>query len=195
MGWLEFSASLVKSLAWPVTAFALVMLLRAPLRQALFKVTRLKYKDLELDFGRELKQLEEEARAVDITPVRPTSVAPTDRSSTRLLEEAARLAHGLPEPAIALGWQAVEDELLSTVMHLKLSPDYPPDQSAMKNAEVLREQNAIDQRTLAVLDRLRALRNMAVHNIRAIDITTAEAIEFLALARGVVGKLQALRRM
>jgi hypothetical protein len=36
---------------------------------------------------------------------------------------------------------------------------------------------------------------MAVHNVRgAVPITTDEAIEFLALARGIVEKVRALRR-
>jgi hypothetical protein len=45
----------------------------------------LKYKDLELDFGRELKELEKDAQAIDITPQPPKSiVALLGPLSTRL---------------------------------------------------------------------------------------------------------------
>jgi hypothetical protein len=191
----QFLASIVKSLAWPVAVLVLAILLRVPLARLLTTLTHLKYKDLELDFGRELKQLEKEAKAIDITPRQPRSVAPSKSSPQQLLEEAARLAQDFPQPAVAVGWQAVEDELLSAVMRLAISPDYPPHNSALKNAEMLREQNAIDERTFELLNRMRMLRNLAVHGARnRVPITGEEAVEFLALARGVVEKLQALRR-
>jgi hypothetical protein len=194
MGWLEFLASLIKSLAWPATLVILVVLFRVQVRRALLSLTRLKYKDLELDFGHELKQLEKDARAIDITPQPPKGIAPTKRDSSQLLQEAAHLAQRFPGPAVSIGWQAVEYELRQAVMRLAISPDstaYP----ALKNVELLRAQNAIDQRTFEVLKRMRNLRNMAVHGaaLAAAPITTDEALEFLALARGVVEKLQALR--
>jgi hypothetical protein len=140
------------------------------------------------------KQLEEEARAIDIAPQPPKSIAPTKKDSSQFLEEASRLAKDFPEPAVALGWQAVEDELMSAVMRLAISPNFPPHNSAMKNAELLKDQNAIDQRTLELLNRMRNLRNMAVHGAGTRGITTDEAIEFLAIARGVVEKLRQVRR-
>jgi hypothetical protein len=191
MDWLQFLASLVKSLAWPTALVILVLLFRVPVRRALLSLTRLKYKDLELDFGRELKELEKEAKAIDITPQPPKSIAPTQRDSSQLLQEAAQLAQRFPEPAVAVAWQAVEDELMQAVMRLAISPDYP----ALKNAELLKAQNAIDQRTFELFNRMRNLRNLAVHGGHgAAFITTDEALEFLALARGVVEKLRALRR-
>jgi hypothetical protein len=195
MGWLEFLASLIKSLVWPTTLVILVVLFRVQVRRALLSLTRLKYKDLELDFGRELKQLEKEAKAIDITPQPPKSIAPTKRDSSQLLQEAAQLAQRFPEPAVAVAWQAVEDELRQAVMRLAISPDYPAHNSAFKNAELLTAQNAIDQRTVELLNRMRNLRNMAVHGSHGPAFITAdEALEFLALARGVLEKLQALRR-
>lgn len=80
---------------------------------------------------------------------------------------------------------------MQAVTRLAISPDYP----ALKNAELFRAQNEIDQRTFELLNRMRNLRNMAVHGAHgAAFITTDEALEFLALARGVTEKLQALRR-
>ena len=196
MDWLQFLASLVSSLAWPIAVVVLVILLRVPITRVLLTLTRLKYKELELDFGRELKQLEQEARAIDIVPQKPKSIAPIKKDSLQLLEEATRFAQDFPESAVAVGWQAVEDELMSAVMRLAISPDYPPYNSALKNAQLLKEQDAIDERTFAILSRMRILRDMVVHRVRVgTSITTSEeAIEFLALARGMVEKLRTLSR-
>ena len=57
---LQFFASLAGSLAWPATV--VVVVLRNQCRRFLLTLTRLRYKDLELDFGRELKEVEKKAR-------------------------------------------------------------------------------------------------------------------------------------
>jgi uncharacterized protein YutE (UPF0331/DUF86 family) len=195
MDWLQFLASIVSSFAWPATVVVLVVLLRVPVARVLLTLTKLKYKDLELDFGRELKQLEEQAKAIEVKPTLPKALAPSKREPSDLLNEAERLAQDFPEPAVAVGWQAVEEELMSVVVRLSISPDLHRYNSASKNAELLREQNAIDNRTLDVLKRMRNLRNMAVHGGHGHDrVSTDEAIEFIALARGVVEKLKALTR-
>jgi hypothetical protein len=195
MGALQFLASLISSLAWPITVTVLVFVLRVPLTRVLLTLTRLKYKDFELDFGRDLKRLEEDAKAVGIAPKDSKAIAPPRRDSLQLLEEAARIAQEFPEAAISIAWQAVEAELIAAVMRLAMSPDYPSYNSALKNAELLRDQNMIDTRTFEILNRMRVLRNAAIHGARsATAITSDEASEFVALARGVVEKLQTLRR-
>ena len=102
----------------------------------LLTLTRLKYKDLELDFGRELKQLEQKAKAIEVKPQQSKAIPPAAKDSAQLLDEAERLAQDFPEPAVAVGWQAVENELMSAVMRLAISPDYPAHNSAMKNVEL-----------------------------------------------------------
>jgi uncharacterized protein YutE (UPF0331/DUF86 family) len=195
MDWLQFIASLIKSLAWPITIVFLVVFFRTSIRRAFLKLTRLKYKDLELDFGYELKQIEKEAKAIDIVPQPSRDIGPSKRDSSHLLQEAAELAQRFPEPAVAVAWQAIEDELMQAVMRLGISPDYPAQNSAHKNAELLKAQGAIDERTIELLSRMRNLRNMAVHGGHGPDnVTHDEALEILALARGVVEKLRALRR-
>ncbi len=42
MDWLQFLASLVKSLAWPTTLVTLVLLFRVPVRRALLSLTRIR---------------------------------------------------------------------------------------------------------------------------------------------------------
>lgn len=196
MNWLQFVASVAGSLAWPVTVIAVVVLLRTQLRRVLLTLTRLRYKDLEVDFGRELKEVERKARAIDVTPTGPPpQPATAPKNAAQILAEAERLAQDFPEPAVALAWSAVEDELMGAVMRLAISPDYPPLNSALQNARLLTEQGAIDQSTLDILNRMRNLRNMAVHGGAGLTgVSTDEAREFIALARGIVEKLRRLRR-
>lgn len=196
MDWLQFLASLAGSLAWPATVVVAVVVLRNQLRRVLLTLTRLRYKDLELDFGRELKEVEKKARAIDVKPAGPPPRAiAAAKDSAQILAEAERLAEDFPEPAVALAWAAVEEELMSAVMRLAISPDYPPHNSALRNARLLLDQRAIDENTLDILNRMRNLRNVAVHGgAGPTGVSPDEAREFIALARGVVEKLRRLHR-
>lgn len=197
MDLLQFIASLTGSLAWPTVVVILAILLRVELRQLLLTLTQLRYKGLELNFRRELKLAQKEAKegkVIDVSPQRPKTIASTKTDSSRLLAEATELAHHFPEPAVAVGWQAIEDALSQAVRSRNISPDPPLDNSARKNAQLLQAQDLIDQPTVDLMNRMRNLRNMAVHRGFGATVTTDEAIEFLALAEGIVEKLRAVSR-
>src|SRR3546814_13991241 len=104
----QIIASLVESLAWPLTTLALFMLLRKPLTQILLTLTKLKYKDIELDFGRELRQITEEAMQVEVRPVPtpPIRAIGGPKVADELLEEAEKLSDEFPEPAVSVAWSA-----------------------------------------------------------------------------------------
>ncbi len=193
MDWLQFLASVVGSLAWPATVVTLIVLLRAPVTRVLLTLTHLKYKEIELDFGRELTQLEDKAKAIDVKPRQPKAHPPATKDAVPFLDEAERLAQDFPEAAVAVGWQAVEGELMFAVTWLAALPGPPFHNSAMKNSEILLAQEIINESTFDLLKRMRHLRNVAVHRDHGVGIvTTDQAIEFIALAREVVEKLGAL---
>ena len=196
MDWLQFLVSVLGLFAWPATVVVVVVLMRTQLRRVLLTLTRLRYKDLELDFGRELKEVEKKAREIDVKPSGPPPrplAAPRD--SAQILAEAERLAEEFPEPAVALARSAVEDELLSAVMRLAISPHYPPHNSALRNVQLLLDQKSIDHETFDVLTRMRNLRNIAVHGRGGVSgVSSDEAREFIALVRGIVEKVRRLRR-
>ena len=195
MSWLQFISAIVSSVAWPATLIVLVWMLREPLRRVLLTITSLKYKDLEVDFGRELKELEEKAKVINITPINRTALpSPAKDEPSQILADAERLAADFPGPAVALAWSAVESTLMQAVMRLAISPDYPSDNSAYKNTKLLAGQGLLDTQTLEVFERLRNLRNIAVHGGGGVQISFDEAREYVAIARGVVEKLTALTR-
>lgn len=94
---------MVGALAWPVAIIVLALLVRSPLRRVLLSLTRLKYKEMEIDFGRELSRIEAEAKSIDLTPAPvPEPHGHGPKNSTEQLREAARLTDDFPEPAVAL---------------------------------------------------------------------------------------------
>ncbi len=55
MDWLTFLATIIQAVAWPVTIVAIAYLLRKELRALIPLLTKLKYKDIELEFGRRVE--------------------------------------------------------------------------------------------------------------------------------------------
>ena len=58
MGALGFIASVIDSLAWPAVVVILVLALQAPLDKLLPELKRFRYGEVEIDFGREVRELE-----------------------------------------------------------------------------------------------------------------------------------------
>ncbi len=163
MDWLQFISSLIESLAWPSTIVVLVLLLRTPVTQLLQTLTKLKYKDLELDFGSELRAIKNDAKSIVVEPNARQALPELGEDKKFHLAEAKRLAPDFPEPAIAVGWRAVEDSLFDAVDRLQLASEkranFPPSQ----NIEMLRSAGYLDAETVDVLRRMRNLRNIAVY--------------------------------
>lgn len=63
MDWLTFIASIVASLAWPAAAVSVVFVLRRALNRLLPDLNRVRYKDWELEFGRQVAQARVEIEA------------------------------------------------------------------------------------------------------------------------------------
>ncbi|MEM7791596.1 MAG: hypothetical protein AAF546_09370 [Verrucomicrobiota bacterium] len=194
MNWLEFVSSLAESLAWPATVVVLVLLLRSPVSRLLLAVTRLKYKELELDFGSELRELKESAgESITVESAPQQSLpSPAEDAKSHLLE-ATRLASDFPEPAVAVGWRSVEDALFNAVDRLGLAPSEKPNFPPTRNIELLAKSGYLDLQTVDVLRRMRTLRNIAVHGGHGkSSVSVEEANEFIAFAAGVVNKLDEL---
>ena len=194
MNWMDFVASLFKSIAWPTTVLILVFSFRALIKRVLANLTRVKYGELRMDFGRELKQVEKEAKAINIQPRPLRSIAPVKKEPLKLLEEAGQLASQYPEPAISVGWQAVEAQLKDSISGLQ--PEKRHEQfslgTTLGNAEVLVGEKLIDFATFELIRSMYKLRNLAVHG-QGGSITADEAYEFLAFAKGIVEKLRESR--
>lgn len=193
MNYLEFIAAAIGALAWPVAVIVLGLILRSPLRRVLLSLTRVKYKDVEIDFGRELSQIEAQAKSIELKPV-PVRNEGARKNAAELLRDAARLAEEFPEPAVAVGWSAVEQELQAAAARLGLAADQAARFNPARIIAALRDAGHLDDQMHAILNRMRNLRNVAVHGHHGTaPVTTDEAREFLALAGGVVERLRGLR--
>lgn len=197
MNWLSFFSSIIDSLAWPAAVIIIVLVLKKPLSTLLTMLRNLKFKDLELDFGKELKIIEDKAKQVLSAETKPKVIRekPTERNSSQIIKEAERLFEEFPEPAIALAWSAVEVELIDAIMRTASSPDYPPHNSALKNAIYLEKAGYLETDKIELIKRMTNLRNIVVHGSKGAGLVTVhDAREFIALAEWLVKDLKEIKR-
>ena len=179
MDLLTFIATIVGSLAWPVFLLIVTFMLRRPIAELLPGIRKLKYKDLEVDFGKELERIEAVMDTIEdeTMPKRELPVEvqpePLPKTRTELLDKLADLA---PNAAILESWRNVERTLdfyfkcrgierpLSNQTisgHLDYDPNFPP-------------------QLVSAYQELRLLRNRAAHDRE--NLTSEHAKEFSSLA-------------
>ena len=167
MDLLTFVATIIGSLAWPVSLLIVILVLRKPLAELLPGIRKLKYKDLEVDFGKELERIEAVMDTIeDETKPRrelPAEVQPEPLPKTRN-ELLGKLAELSPNAAILESWRNVERTLdfyfkcrgierplsnQTITGHLDYDPNFPPQLvSAYQELRLLRNRAAHDRENL-----------------------------------------------
>ncbi|WP_157109398.1 hypothetical protein [Cryobacterium arcticum] len=151
MGWLEFVASVVDTIIWPVLVFTLALVFRRSIVSAVKQLRHLKAPGVEADFGESLAEAEESTEALldaaglpsGAIGATPPSQVPVDPSGT-ILRAWQNLTVHIANLAITVGGKA--------------SARNPIDQIRQLTATLNIDPSAID----TVIE-LRNLRNAVAH--------------------------------
>lgn len=183
MNGLEFTSAIISALAWPIIVLVIIFILKKPLSQLLINLSRLKYNNLEIDFGKELIKLEK------------TLEKQSEQLEQTNENEILSLAEIHPSAAILVAWTMVEKEIADTVNRLAISPDYPPYNSALKNINLLKENKYIDTATYELINEFRQLRNKVSHaHGDGEQITYLEAVKYYELSIKIIKRLREIKR-
>ena len=181
MDWLSFFASIVGSLAWPLTIVAGFFILRDNLLALFPFIERFKYKDFEVEFRRSVQELTAQSRTV-----LPVQEAEDDIPQDPLYA----LAEVSPRSAILEAWLQVEtagaEALQSSEpkMATRTSMIAP-----LRLGEYLRRREIISGQQLEIFHRLRELRNKAVH-VGDVTFQLDEVAEYIALATSLAAQIR-----
>ncbi|MBK5415033.1 DUF4145 domain-containing protein [Pseudomonas sp. TH31] len=176
MDWLQFFSSIVSSIAWPAAVVMLAYLMRNPLAKLIPLIRTLKYKDLQIDIGEQLEAVREQVDAKGETPEIATQEPPLSFQS---------LAKADPRAAVLSAWIPVETELndISRKMGMDLRS------STIRILAALYQANVLDELTFNTLQKLRHIRNTAVHVTEA-GVTFEDAINMADMCLWVNGQLK-----
>ena len=105
MDWLTFFSNAISTLAWPVTLIILFFIIRKELPKIAGSLRKVKYKDVELEFGAAIKAVAEDVKdSVPLTQSKDIAGKSTNEIKSRL-DAVAEIA---PRAAILEAWIQVE---------------------------------------------------------------------------------------
>jgi hypothetical protein len=180
MDTLTFVAEMVKALAWPITVIVVLILLRRHILALLPLIRKLRLKEFEIEFAEKVDELKDEApRALRHMPARPASAA--EQAEQQVIRQLADIS---PRAAVVEAWRVVEKtalELLRARKKIELPSDRMPPSDLGK---LLHMTGALDSDQLWLFNKLRKLRNRAVHEDFS-DVDREAVLEYIEMANGL----------
>ncbi|WP_337019993.1 hypothetical protein [Oceanobacillus massiliensis] len=187
---LEFTSSVIDSLAWPLVILIIAFILRKPIIKVFSKLNKLTYNNLEMDFSQKLESIENQMEAQEMS-VGVMQTFDSDKIKKRNILTVAKIS---PAAAIPISWSMVEQEIMSTIKRLSIS-DFPSSNSSSKNINLLVDANLIDNETRKAFDELQKLRNEIVPSNPITDnITYSDAEKYYRLSIRLIHILKSLQR-
>lgn len=172
---LDGIARILDIIAWPLVVVFSVLILRAPLTALIPLLKKLKYKGLELEFERELEALAKES-SESVKKLKQNPEAQEENIS--LVEDSQDIP---PRDMIMESWIALQATALSTAKNYKLlEPGRPI--NAFSIVKILHDYDVISKDDYNNINKLRRLRNQAVHEAD-FAISKEEAAKFMKIAR------------
>ena len=178
---LTFISELVSELSWPLLVLISVLLLRTPLANLIPLIERLKYKDFELQFSRQLRTIKEEV------PVELELGAERIDEENKYIE----IAEKSPSAAISEAWRRIE---LIAVTKLKQLLPGEEEKSGKLSVRYIERSGALIPSVERLLQDLYSLRNQAVHSPN-FAITLDDALEYIYLANVIAKQIDAISEL
>ena len=189
MDLLTFIANVVGSLAWPVTVGAIVCVLWRNRRDITRFVKTIKYKDVELTLRDDFEKATDLADGIRATlpPQQEAPVLPAPDVDDRLM----KIARLDPTLAVLSSWQKLEAKIIQLIQHNGLMRFVSPP-SFMRR---LRELEKLTPQDIELYDRLRRIRNEAVHAVQIQNrcLSLGEVTEYDKLIDTLVERLEQIR--
>jgi hypothetical protein len=183
MNWLDLIASVVSSLAWPVVVVVTLLVLKEPIERAIPRLHKLKYKELEAEFDRELVRIEKEAKEAGFENIQDDEVIEDFQEN---LKQISRIS---PNAAIVEAFREIERSAKKLLEVKGVTPDYKVAAPYRLIERVLEKTKTLGTRELKIFRDLRQLRNKITHS--EFTATEGQAIEYIELAAQLIAKMEA----
>ncbi len=191
MGWLEWSASIIGSVAWPIAIIIVALLFRRQITALLRSIRKLSWGDATVDFSAELDKIERKTQdSPEATVVQAEPNSDAEVRFNRLLEIS-------PAAAVLDAWLPIETRLRALGRQYQESSSYETQRGlgsgmSMQVRQVINMLGAkgyAKTSALKILGELQHLRNAAAHHG---DVSVVDAIRFKTLAASALAALEGI---
>ncbi len=181
MDTLTFTAEVIKALSWPTAVVLVAVMIRKPVIELLPFLRRLKYKEIELEFSKELAQLKSDIKASEPMTNQESARPARSASNNRLLD----IASISTSAAILEAWSELESASVAVASSFWMQPLGDTLKNYSKLGEYLLQCKVIDEKQLVIFNKLRTLRNKAAHAVD-LNLSEEEARTYIELATSLI---------
>ncbi|MDP4310844.1 hypothetical protein Q7W57_20770 [Stenotrophomonas geniculata] len=188
---LTFTAEVIKAVVWPASLLVLAFLLRKPLKELIPLLRRLRYKEVEIEFSREIAMLKVKSlteQPSDLPSAGVTSPGLPERLESKRLE-LLRMVPFSARVAVMEAWLEVEGAANEVASSFWSQPPSEIFRSDSTIGEYLFKCNVIGRHDLETFKRLRHLRNSAAH-AEEINLSDGDAISYVEVALSLAAKIR-----
>lgn len=182
MSALEFISKFIEATAWPISIVILGLVLRNPIKSLIMLLSKVKYKDFEFQFGKDMSDLSQRV-SKELGEVKNESG--TDSLRAKMME----ILPLSPKKVIKDVWNAVEESVLG-ISPKEMRTDTNLVKKPIKLAEALLKRQIIDETQYSIIEEMRLLRNKVVHYEKE-QITIDNALEYLDSGIKLISSLKA----
>jgi hypothetical protein len=170
MGWRQFFASVVGSLAWPVAAVTIVYIFKDQLRLLIGHIKKIGAGGVNVELS---EKVEEAIDAGEVVQVEKGLIAPDVIGLDPTL---LQLAKSFPEAALIQSFKELEALILQI---RERTPDARPSRNLYEVLKALEKQQFIPQSAVALFQSLREARNAAAHGKGEEGLSSSEALDLI----------------
>lgn len=186
MDWLTFLAKIVEALAWPAVVVGVLLYLRKEFPSIVRSLRKLKFKDVEMEFGEAAIALAAETKRV--VPAAKSDVKLMGQEEDDVVARLSAIAELSPRAAILEAWLLVE-AAAADLIRKQSTTALTANPGPMRIREGLRRAEVLTPPQEAAFEHLRRLRNEAVHAPEA-EFTAAAVAGYIESAVAMAGYLE-----
>jgi len=185
---MELWIKLIDVIAWPSVILILGFSFRSEIRRVAVRLTKLKYKDLEATFDKELNTIESNVKVFESLPSAPVedgSENIEEIPSNKPFAQILRIAEVSPRASIVEAWREIENVVT------RIAQNRGMHRNAFSGANIIKkliESDSVDKSLLDEYQRMRKLRNEAAH-AEEFQISQNEAERYITIAIEMAGFL------
>ncbi|MHC4620554.1 MAG: hypothetical protein ACYTEQ_22635 [Planctomycetota bacterium] len=177
---MEYVIRILDILAWPASVMVLLWVGRKPIEKLLSFIESVKYKDVEVKFGKQLAQVEED--------VGDTILDESNEVENK--SELYALIEVSPSSAIIEAWKGLEIAARNKVKEL-MSPGEQYANALHRPLDYLEYSGALIPSTARAIREMRGLRNQSAHAEGKV-ISKENAVQYSGLARAIKKQIEGI---
>lgn len=185
MNYLSFVAEIFKAIVWPGTILTIIILLRKEFGRLMTELHHFKYKDLEVDFDRQIERIKNDAHAAGLISLGELNTEHYDKTKILPNERFLRLAELSPSAAVIEVW--IDIELAINELGSRHEIDKKFGFNIMNE---LLNRGIVSDDEIKLFKELKGLRNDIIHG-EILHLSEEQAQEYRQIALSFIERLSA----